>query len=108
MKAPSTTHRSYASVAAAVATCSKQFDKIARTNGKSIGRVEEVRAVERGQAAVVSGVCIGPRALLERLSAPVMSLVGRQSGYLARMDQIDLSDPLRPRLLVPVSELESL
>ena len=81
--------------------------RVLDTNGKAVGRVEEVRA-EAGRDAVVTAVCIGPDALLERLSVPVTRLFGHQSGYVARIDQIDLSDPLQPVLRVPVSELEPL
>ena len=82
--------------------------RVLAPDGKSAGRIQELRAGERGRDAVVTAVCIGPDALLERLSLPVARLFGRGGGYVARMDQIDLSDPLRPRLLVPVSDLETL
>jgi hypothetical protein len=77
-------------------------------NGRSIGRIEELRAEDRGHGPAVSVVCIGPAALLERLSAPVALLIGRRQGYLARVNQIDFSDPKRPRLRVSVSELDRL
>jgi len=81
---------------------------VVATNGRKIGRIEEVRAEVRGGSAVVGALCIGPHALLERLSAPVTSRWGRRTGHVARIDQIDLSDPLRPRLLVPVAQLDRL
>ena len=77
-------------------------------NGRSIGRIEEVRAAPRGQGAVVTEVCIGPAALLERLSTHVTSLFGRRRGYVAAPDQLDLSDPLHPRLRVSVEALSRL
>jgi sporulation protein YlmC with PRC-barrel domain len=82
--------------------------RVVGTNGRIVGRVEELRFEERERSAVVTGVCVGPQALLERLSAPVMELWGRKRGYLSRLDQIDLTDPQKPRLRVPVSELEPL
>jgi sporulation protein YlmC with PRC-barrel domain len=81
---------------------------VVATNGRTIGRVEEMRAETRGEDVVVSGVLIGPQALLERLSMPVRELFGRRTGYVARPDQIDLGDPHHPRLRVQVEELEKL
>jgi hypothetical protein len=82
--------------------------RVVGTNGKAVGRIEELRAEERDHDAVVTAVCIGPDALLERLSLPVTRLFGSGGGYVARIDQIDLSDPHRPTLRVPVAELEPL
>jgi hypothetical protein len=82
--------------------------RVVAANGRSVGRIEEVRAEERGRSAVAIAVCIGPGALLERLSSPIRASFGRRRGLVSRMDQIDLRDPSRPRLLVPVSELEPL
>jgi len=50
---------------------------------------------------------IGVLGLLERLDLGARMLLGRSSGgYIVRWEQIDVSDPNTPRLLVPVSELE--
>jgi sporulation protein YlmC with PRC-barrel domain len=73
-------------------------------NGHSVGRVEDIRAEVRGQGAVVTEVLIGPAAALERLSAHVTQLFGKRKGYVARPEQLDLSDPQHPRLRVSVEE----
>ncbi len=84
--------------------------RVVAMNGRAVGRIEELRADTRDGAAVVQGICIGADAALERFSVRfAMAPPPRQrSGYLVRPGQIDLSDPGRPRLLVPVAELERL
>jgi hypothetical protein len=76
-------------------------------NGRSIGRLEEVRADRRGAGATVTDYVIGPAGLAERLSAPFLPFLGWRRGFRARWDQIDVSDPRHPRLLCPVEELQS-
>jgi hypothetical protein len=82
--------------------------RVLAANGHPVGRIEEVRAEARGTGAVVTGFLIGPEAMLERLSTPVLRLFGRGGGYVARPEQLDLADPLRPRLRVAVDALEPL
>ena len=54
-------------------------------NGQRMGRIEE----------------------LERMNLGVKMILGlRGGGYVARWDQIDLSDPDRPRLTCAVDELQ--
>jgi hypothetical protein len=77
---------------------------VTAANGRSVGRIEEVRAEARGTGAVVTHYLLGPDALLERLS--VHRLRGGRRGYVARPDQLDLNDPRHPRLLVSVEDLE--
>ena len=84
-------------------------------NGKSIGRIEEVRAqVDRGHY-YVSEFLVGSYAVLERLAAGSMGRMllrvfgaKREEGYRIRWDQLDLSDPKQPRLLCEVDELLTL
>jgi len=77
------------------------------TNGRRIGRLEEFRAEPRGQGIVVAAYVIGAAALLERLGAGLRLLVGSHvRGYVARWDQLDISDPDHPRLTCAVKELE--
>ena len=81
-------------------------------NGQSVGRLEEIQAwTDRGHL-FVSEFHVGSYALLERLAAysigrSVLRVLGakRQEGYRIRWDQLDLSDPQRPRLLCDVDEL---
>jgi hypothetical protein len=70
-----------------------------------IGRLEEVRAEQRGADYEVREYLLGPGALLERLS-----LAGRVFGrarrtLVARWDQLDVSDPQHPRLTCAVDDL---
>lgn len=75
-------------------------------NNRRIGRLEEFRADVRNGTCVVTEMVIGVAGLLERLNLGVKMLLGRKrGGYVARWDQIDLSDPVHPRLTCSVSEL---
>ena len=78
--------------------------RVRATNGRVVGRIEEIRAEKRGQAHVVAGYELGEAGWLERMG--LGRLLGRREGRLARWDQLDLSDPERPRLTCTVSELE--
>lgn len=82
--------------------------RVLAANNRSIGRLEECRAEKRGSGLVISEYVIGVAGLLERLGVGMKLLFGRRAGgggYLARWDQIDLSDPDRPRLTCPIEEL---
>ena len=75
-------------------------------NNQPVGRLEEFRAEKRGNGFLVKEYVIGRAGLLERLGFAVKLLIGRAGGgYVARWDQLDISDPLRPRLKCPLSEL---
>jgi hypothetical protein len=82
-------------------------------NGRSIGRLEEVRAELNARGfCFVTEFLVGSYAFLERLSAWRMGReilrtlhVRRKAGYRVRWEQLDLSDPRRPRLLCEVDEL---
>ena len=76
-------------------------------NGQRMGRIEEFHAERRGAACVIVGFAIGVAGLLERMNLGVTMILGlRGGGYVARWDQIDLSDPDRPRLTCAVDELQ--
>ena len=78
------------------------------TAGKRrVGRLEEFRAVRRGNSWVVTEYVIGAAGLTERLGLGVRQILGKKQagGYVARWDQLDLSDPEHPRLTCPVEEL---
>ena len=77
---------------------------------QAVGRLEEFRAQKRGGGAVVAEYVIGRAGLAERLGVGVRSLIGRHrgEGFIARWDQLDISNPDRPRLLCTLEELEKL
>jgi sporulation protein YlmC with PRC-barrel domain len=82
-------------------------------NGKSIGRIEEIRAeVETRNSCFVTEFMVGTYALFERLSAltigrAVLQALGarRKQGWRIPWNQLDLSDWQRPKLLCKVEEL---
>jgi hypothetical protein len=77
---------------------------ILSAEGRPVGRIEEICANERGE---ISEFHIGERALLERLAA--MGLFRRvKKGYRVRWDQIDWSEPRKPRLTCPIDQLARL
>jgi sporulation protein YlmC with PRC-barrel domain len=84
-------------------------------NGRAIGRLEEVCAEQHQGVASVNEFLVGRYAILERLSAweigrAVLGLFGSliKSGYRVRWDQIDFTDPERPKLTCQVSDLAPL
>jgi hypothetical protein len=79
-------------------------------NNRPVGMLEEVRAERHGSGCVVTEFVLGSAGLSERLGVSVKLLFGvhHDSGYVARWDQIDLSDPKHPRLTCPVEELKKL
>ena len=78
-------------------------------NNQSIGRIEEFHADKRGTGCIVTEYVIGSAGLLERLGVGVTLILGRarRGGYVARWDQVDVSDPDRPRLTCPAEELQN-
>ena len=75
-------------------------------NNRRVGRLEEFRAEVRNGTCVVTEMVIGVAGLLERLGIGVKMILGRRGGgYVARWDQIDLTDPVHPRLTCSVSDL---
>ena len=79
-------------------------------NNESIGHLEEFRADKHGTGAAITGYVIGKAGLLERLGVGVRLLLGepRGSGWVARWDQVDISNPDRPRLTCTTDELQKL
>ena len=84
-------------------------------NGRAIGRVEEVCAELHQGDASVNEFLVGKYAIFERLSAweigrAILGLFGSwiKSGYRIRWDQIDFSNPDRPKLTCQVNELAPL
>lgn len=75
-------------------------------NNRRVGRLEEFRAEVREGACVVTEMVIGVAGLLERFGLGVKMILGKKGGgYVARWDQIDLSDPVHPRLTCSVNDL---
>ena len=82
--------------------------RVLTANNRPLGRLEECRVERRGGAWVISAWVVGPAGLLERLGLAARLIVGlsRGSSYVIRWDQLDLSDPERPRLSCAVEDLE--
>lgn len=81
--------------------------KVVGRNGRSVGRLEEVRASVDGSTVRVDAYVLGAGGLLERLGVGLRLVVGmRVRGRVARWDQIDISDPRRPRLTCAEEELK--
>ena len=91
-------------------------NRVLSSNGRSIGRLEEVQAELREGRCFVTEFHIGSYALLERFAA--MRIGGailrtfhakkKRGGYRVAWDQLDLSDPAQPRLRCAISELRPL
>jgi hypothetical protein len=80
--------------------------RVLNTHNEPVGRIEEFRTDKHGTGFVVVEYVIGAAGLLERLGVGVRLLFGRHvGGYVARWDQLDISDPDRPRLTCPAGEL---
>jgi hypothetical protein len=76
-------------------------------NNRPLGRLEECRAERRDDSWVITEWVIGSAGLLERLGLGVRMVLGLHTGtsFVARWDQVDISDPERPRLTCSVDEL---
>jgi hypothetical protein len=86
--------------------------KVFALNGRSIGRLEEIRTAKSSGHYFVSEFLVGNYAVLQRLAAwsigrALLRIFGakREEGYRIRWDQLDLSDPGRPQLLCDIEEL---
>ena len=80
--------------------------EVLAANNHQVGLLEEFRAEVRDGECVVTEYVIGAAGLLERLDLDEL-VTTRQRGYVARWDQLDISDE-RPRLTCPISELQKL
>jgi hypothetical protein len=76
-------------------------------NHRRLGRLEEFRAERHGTEWVVTEYIIGAAGMAERLGLGLRLLFGirRARGYVARWDQMDLSNPERLRISCPVDDL---
>jgi hypothetical protein len=75
-------------------------------NNRVAGRLHEVRVERKGDSWVVTQYVLGPIGLFERLQLSIFLLVGHvRRPSVARWDQVDISDPERPRLRCSLEEL---
>jgi hypothetical protein len=76
-------------------------------NNRRLGRLEEFRAERRGTDWIVTEYIIGAAGLAERLGLGLRLILGmnRAGGYVARWDQMNLSNPDRLHLSCPVTDL---
>ncbi len=78
-------------------------------NNQRVGRLEDCRVERHGQECVITEFVIGAGGLLERLGVGVKLMLGRRTGgYLARWDQLDVSNPDSPRLTCRTDQLRPL
>jgi hypothetical protein len=90
--------------------------KVLDRNGRNAGRIEEVCARVSAEGWVVESYMLGTAGLLARLSVPDLarSMLGLSSagrsttGKSVPWDQMDLSDPHRPKLKCTVQELKAM
>jgi hypothetical protein len=72
--------------------------------GRRVGRIEEIQAEREGPEWVVRGYVVGVDGLIERLAAGGIaqallgSLARRRRSRTLGWNELDLSDPERPRL----------
>jgi hypothetical protein len=90
--------------------------QVRAANGQVIGRIEGISAEERDVQWWVTEYLLGAFVLLERLAGwslgravlRTLHLTRSSGGYRVRWDQMDLSDPEKPRLKCSVDELSCL
>jgi hypothetical protein len=83
--------------------------RVRALNGRPAGHLEEIRVERRGGAWVITEYHVGALALLERLAIRFVRWpLRRIRGWRVRWDQLDVSDPRRPRLTCPLEELDRL
>ena len=87
--------------------------KVRDTDGNVIGRIEEFRVERDHNSCRVESYLVGASALVERLSAwtlvrPIARALHARKLYQlydVRWQDMDLSDPRRPKLRIPRSDL---
>jgi hypothetical protein len=85
--------------------------RVRDSKGEVIGRIESIHAARKGKDCLVEEYHIGPAALLERFGISAANLVGwaaRHEPLRVPWDQLDLSDPERPRLRCTLEELKKM
>jgi sporulation protein YlmC with PRC-barrel domain len=87
--------------------------KVRDVDGNDVGRIEELRVERSEKALLVDAYLIGASALVERLSAwtlvrPITRFLNTRklySVYRVPWQDMDLSDPLHPRLRIAKGDL---
>jgi sporulation protein YlmC with PRC-barrel domain len=86
--------------------------KVHDVNGEKVGRIEEIRGEKRAKDCLVEAYLVGASALIERLAAwklvrPIRGVLPKSvySIYRIPWEEMDLSDPHRPRLRIAKDEL---
>ena len=81
--------------------------RVVGVDGRRVGRIEEVCVARREGEYQVMEYLLGAGAVLERWSC-AENLFGFKGRKLTvRWDQIDISNPARPRLTCPLDEIET-
>jgi sporulation protein YlmC with PRC-barrel domain len=87
--------------------------KVQDVNGENVGRIEEIRGEKRDNDCLIESYLVGASALIERLAAwtlvrPIHGVLPASllSIYRIPWDEMDLSDPHKPRLRIAKSELQ--
>ena len=80
---------------------------VVAVNNQPLGRIEEFRVDPGATEWEIAQFVIGPAGLVERLGIGVKLVLGlkRGRGFVARWDQLDLTDPDRPRRTCAVDQL---
>jgi len=79
--------------------------RVVAANGRHVGHVAEVRSEHHDGEHQIMQYLLGTGALLERWSL-AGSLFGRRKKLVAQWNQLDISDPRKPRLTCPIEELQ--
>jgi sporulation protein YlmC with PRC-barrel domain len=87
--------------------------KVYDVDGEEVGRIEELRAEEKGDFCYLESYMIGASAFVERMSAwtlvrPIKRMLKARHIYSAfevPWQEMDLSDPKRPRLRIAKKDL---
>ena len=75
-------------------------------DGRRVGRIEEVRVKRHDGDYEVSEFLLGDGAFFERHALVHRLLGGEPRIYVAEWNQIDITNPDRPRLTCPAEELK--
>jgi len=85
--------------------------RVRDANGEPIGHIEEIQADWRGKKCLVEEFHLGPAAFLERLGISAAGFIGwplSRRPLRIPWDQLDLSDPERPRARRTFEELKKM
>jgi sporulation protein YlmC with PRC-barrel domain len=88
--------------------------KVLDSEGETIGRLEEIEAQRGDEFCVVNSYLVEHRGLFDRISSWALTASMQQKlerrtsarPYRVAWDQMDLSDPDKPRTVVPRDSLE--